>query len=313
MTASAEDFPPAVAPGPGRARRGWRGHAWRTARNILLVYLGLCAAMWFFQNKLIFPGAASQGQKWAIVHPSPAYELIELRTRDGNRTFAAFARAADAARRVRPDAATRPTLVYFYGNGEHLAHALGSVLGFSSMGVNVLAVEYVGYGMADGTPGEKSFYAAADAAYDHLLTRRDVDLAKIIPTGNSIGTAAAVDLAARRPAAGVVCFSPFTSMTAMAREVVPWLPTSLILSHKFNNEEKLRRFTGPAFIAHGRDDFVVPFRMGEALARAAGGKVTFVPIDGAGHNNMFEAGADDLLGKLQAFFEEIAGDGGEAK
>lgn len=292
------------------ASRTWRGHLWRTARNVLLIYLGLCVAMWFFQDKLIFPGAASQGQPWAVVHASAAYELVELCTGEGVRTFAAFVTATDAERRPRADAARRPTLIYFYGNGEHLAHALGAARYFASMGVNVLAVEYPGYGMADGRPGEKSFYAAADAAYDHLLTRSDVDPRRIVPTGLSIGGGPAIDLASRRPSAGLVCFSPFTSMTAMARRVAPWLPTSLLLAHRFDNQTKLRSFTGPVFIAHGRDDEIVPFAMGEALARSAGGSVTFVALEGAGHNNVFEADSERLVAALRAFFDQITGDTG---
>jgi pimeloyl-ACP methyl ester carboxylesterase len=173
------------------------------------------------------------------------------------------------------------------------------------MGVNVLGVEYVGYGMATGKPGERSMYAAADAAYEYLLTRDDVDKAKIVPAGNSIGCAAAIDLASRRPAAGLVCFSAFTTMPAMGRIVIPWLPTSLLLSYKFDNIGKLEKFDGPIFIAHGKIDSIVPFTMSEELRKAARGAVTYVPVEGAGHNDVFDTD-EDLLPKLREFLEQVA-------
>lgn len=261
--------------------------------------------MWSIQNWLIFPGAASRGQKYAILHPSPNYELVELRTSDGHRTVAAFVKARDATRRVRPDAADRPTLIYFYGNAEHLAHAIGGVLQLSTLGVNVLVVEYVGYGMADGSPSEQAMYAAADAAYDHLLTRPDVNRERLVPTGLSIGCAAAIDLASRRPCAGLVCFSPFTSLPEVARDVAPWLPTGLLLSYRFDNLSKIALYPGPVFLSHGRDDEVVPFHMSERLVKAIRGPLTFIPLDGAGHNDVFEIGADGLTEALRTFLDGL--------
>lgn len=288
-------------------RRRWRGHLLRVLRNIALIYLGLCLSMSCLQDKLIFPGAASQGQKYALVLPSDGYDLVELRTAEGQKTYAVFVPAADASRRPLPDAADRATLIYFYGNGDHLANSISWANYFRTMGVNVLAVEYLGYGMAEGRPGEKQMYAVADAAYEHLLTRRDVNPSRIVPTGSSIGCAPAIDLAIRRPAAGLICFSPFTSMTAMGREVMPWMPTGWLLRYRFDNAGKIGQFGGPVFISHGRADDLVPFRMSEELGKLVRGPLTFVPLDGAGHNDVFDSA--ELFVRLREFVNAInAGD-----
>lgn len=297
MPAAPDDPPPTL---PRRPRRLLR---WLAV--LVVAYAGVCVAMWSLQNQMIFPGADSQGQQYATVPPSPAYDLVELRTRDGDRTFAAFVPARTESRQPHPTAVRQPTLIYFYGNGEHLAHALGAAMHFATMGVNVLVVEYVGYGMADGTPSEKSMYAAADAAYDHLLTRPDVDVRKLVPAGMSIGCAAAIDLASRRPCAGLICFSPFTSMPDMARQVAPWLPTRLLLTYRFDNAGKLPKFSGPVFLAHGRGDTIVPFHMSESLRTLVRGPLTFVPVGDAGHNDLFEAGADDLDRALRRFLDGL--------
>lgn len=287
-----------------RTRRGkWY---WRIARSLTFIYIGVSVGLGCLQDKLIFPGAASQGQKTSIVSPSPKFELIELKTATGEKTFAVFATAQDQFRNALPDAATRPTLIFFYGNGEYLACVLGDVTYFRQMGVNILAVEYLGYGMAEGRPGEKQFYASADAAYAHLVARTDVDRNKLIAVGRSIGCAPAIDLAARHKFIGVICFSPFTSLTAMGRHVMPFLPTSLILRHKFDNLSKIKTIDAPIFISHGKLDRIVPFFMSEQLRAAAKGEVTFVPIDDGDHNDLMDAGGEDLDTALRKFIERCA-------
>lgn len=275
----------------------------RGLRNALVIYVGLCVVMGCLQDKLIFPGAATQGTEFARVPESKLYDLVQLRTADGDTIHAVFATATDRFRNPLPDAATRPTLIYFYGNGDCLSNSLGWVSYFRALGVNVLAVEYPGYGMATGKPGEKPLYAAADAGYDYLLTRPDVDRNKLIPTGVSLGCAVAIDLATRRPSAGIVAISPFTSMTAMGREAMPFLPTSLILKYKFDNAMKLQGYERPVFISHGRRDTVIPFWMGEKLATLPAAPVTFVPVDHADHNDVLEKGGDAFTQALQSFFE----------
>jgi uncharacterized protein len=74
----------------------------------------------------------------------------------------------------------------------------------------ILALDYRGYGKSHGRPTESGLYRDADAAYNYLLKtgfRPD----HIILHGESLGTAVAVDLAARRPCAAVVLEAPFTS------------------------------------------------------------------------------------------------------
>ena len=91
----------------------------------------------------------------------------------------------------------------------------------------------------------------------------------------------------------------------MGRYVIPWLPTSLILSYKFDNLSKIKSIDVPIFIAHGRQDRTVPFFMSEELSRAARGRVTFVKYDDADHNDIFEVGGDALEASLREFIEQF--------
>jgi len=206
---------------PARIRRLFR-RTWRLIRIPLLVWLGLLALFASLQARLIFPGAQTQGQPYASVRPPVGAELVTLSTVNGDRVVALFGPALTPAGHHHPEASRRPTLLYFYGNGMCLNDTSEQFDHFRRLGANVLIPEYVGYGMSGGQPSETGCRATADAAYDHLHSRRDVDPRAIVAVGWSLGGAVAIDLASRRPVAGLAAFSTFTSLVEMARRNFPF-------------------------------------------------------------------------------------------
>src|SRR5213075_2809310 len=122
-------------------------------------------------------------------------------------TVAYFGPALDANGQRRADASAQPTLLFFYGNGMCLADCIGLVQHFQKLGINVIGAEYVGYGMSTGKPSETTLYETADACWDHLQTRTDIDRNKVIAGGWSLGGAVAIEVASRRPVIGLMTFS----------------------------------------------------------------------------------------------------------
>jgi fermentation-respiration switch protein FrsA (DUF1100 family) len=290
-------------PRPGRARvRRW---ALRFLRTGVLIYLGLTAVLFALQTKIIFPGAETQGQPEAVVRAGPDEELVTLTTAGGDRVVALFGPALTADGRPDPRATSRPTLLYFYGNGMCLRDAADELERFRRLGLNVLIPEYVGYGMSGGKPGESGCYATADAAYDHLRARRDVDPRFIVVGGWSLGGAVAIDLASRKPVIGLVAFSSFTSMVEMARRNFPFLPASLLLRHRFDNQRNIARVACPILIGHGRLDTLIPYEMSERLTAAAKSPVTRLTIDGAGHNDFYAVGGDQVFDAVRQFVGQL--------
>ena len=104
---------------------------------------------------------------------SRARQPHDRERRSGRRPLRAGAARAEGSPTPRPS--RRPTLLYFYGNGMCLNDALDAFDHFRRLGANVLIPEYVGYGMSGGQPSESGCRATADAAYDHLQRRKDVD------------------------------------------------------------------------------------------------------------------------------------------
>ncbi|HEV3121128.1 MAG TPA: alpha/beta hydrolase [Isosphaeraceae bacterium] len=284
----------------------WRP-VWRVVRIVLLVYLGVALVLSRFQARLIFPGAETKGRPEAAFDPPPDCSLVALRAAGGERVMALFGPALGERGEPLADAEERPTLIYFYGNGMCLRDALDEFQRFRRLGANVLAPEYVGFGLSEGDPSEAGCYATADAAYDYLVNRPGIDRTKIVPAGWSLGAAVAIDLAARRQVAGLATFSAFTSMVDMAQRQFPFLPISLLLRHRFDSEKKIATIDAPILIGHSRDDTLIPHTMADRLERAVPkGQVTRVNVDGADHNEFFAVGAGKIFPALQQFLQRLS-------
>ncbi len=242
----------------------------------------------------------TQGRPDAIIQPRPGYDLIHLTTRDGTAIVAQFGRALDSRGVPAADPEEMPTVIFFYGNGACAAYMAEEFVRFRMLGVNVLMPDYPGYGMSEGKPSEKGFYATADAAYDYLQSQPGIDGNRIIAAGWSMGAAVAIDLASRRKVEGLVTVSAFTNLPAVAHSMVPWFPISLIIRSRFDNLGKIPLVTCPIFIAHGTRDDLVPPEMADRLAAAATVKVLPYRVQGGGHNDVFQAGGEPLWQAIRA-------------
>lgn len=160
----------------------------------------------------------------------------------------------------------QPLLIFFHGNGEVIDFLPDQVAGARALGMGVLLVEYPGYGRSAGKPGEADITATAVAAFNTVARRHDVDPARIVVFGRSLGGGAACALALRQPVRAVILQSPFTSVRAFARQ---FLLPGLMVRDPFDNLAAVRRYAGPLLIFHGRHDDIIPPRHGRELAQAA--------------------------------------------
>jgi pimeloyl-ACP methyl ester carboxylesterase len=91
-------------------------------------------------------------------------------------------------------------------------------------------------------------------------------------------------------------------MKELAHRLFPYMPTSLILKHHFENETKLRQIKCPVLIIHGRHDSIVPFDMSAGL-RAAAPQAQLIELD-TDHNDLFEVGGQALYDRIAAFLDQ---------
>jgi fermentation-respiration switch protein FrsA (DUF1100 family) len=282
----------------------------RTARLTAILYGALLVVLFLAQGWMVLPGRFSRGTPQARFAPPPGTELVHLTTSQGEPVTALFGPALNADGSPRPDDARRPSLLLFYGTGSWLRNFVPRFEGFRRLGVNVLVPEYVGYGLSGGEASEGGCYRTADAAYAYLLSRPDVDLRRVVIGGVSLGGAVAIDLAARKPASGLVTVSTFTTMTAMAGRQVPIAPVSLILHQRFESSRKIRRVHCPILMLHGTADPFIPHAMMGSLAAAATAPVTQVDVPRADHENALSIDGPEPAAHLREFLERVEPGGG---
>lgn len=191
------------------------------------------------------------------------------------------------------------SLLYLHGNAGSLEHRRAILPQLCELGLNVLALDYRGYGMSQGTPSEQGLYADARAAYRWLLDRGEAN--EIFIYGESLGGGPACELAAAVPCGGLILQSTFTTMPELAMLAVPWLPARLLLRSRFDNLAKITRVSAAKLVIHGRLDDVVPFAMGERLFAAALQPKQALWLEAAAHDDVFDVEADCLLRGVERF------------
>jgi fermentation-respiration switch protein FrsA (DUF1100 family) len=132
--------------------------------------------------------------------------------------------------------------------------------------VNILMVEYRGYGESDTvTPNEKGLKLDAEAALQYCLNHPKIDNNLIYVFGRSLGGAVAFHLAgyAQRkgiPLAGVIVENTFSSISSMVDHLMPFLRPikSLVLNIGWDSTVIVPSLTTPLLFLSGSADTLVP-------------------------------------------------------
>ena len=268
-----------------------RARKW--VKPLLLVALALAllyGGVVLFEDRFIYFPERSVGATPAGA--GLAYEDVFFRTEDGVRIHGWFV----------PGGGDALTLLWFHGNGGNLGHRVETLeLLHDELGVDVLMIDYRGYGRSEGRPSEEGLHLDARAALETLLGRRGQDASRVVLFGQSLGAAVAVRLATETEVGAVILEAAFTSIPDLARELYGGLPVGALLRTRFDSEARIARLDVPVLLLHGERDEIVPLEMGERLFAAAREPKHFEVITGARHNDVYlaEGYADALRGFLE--------------
>ncbi len=122
--------------------------------------------------------------------------------------------------------------------------------------------------------------------------------------GHSLGSAVAVELVSRVPAAGLVLDGALTSVVERAQEMFPYAPIRWIAASKYPSIERVGALTLPKLFLHARADEVIPFGYGRRLFEAAAPPKLFVELQG-GHGDAFEVDSAAYFGAIGRFVAEL--------
>jgi fermentation-respiration switch protein FrsA (DUF1100 family) len=237
--------------------------------SALLIYGLYCLGLFLLQRLMIYPRylieAESGGAPQGVVA-----EWVD----------APFGRVETWYMPPPEAAAPSPAVIVAHGNGELIDFLPGEFAPLQAMGLGVLMVEYPGYGRSEGAPSQVRIAEIFRRAYDRLAERPEIDPARIVLFGRSLGGGAVCDLTRYRNARALILVSSFTSARSFARR---YLAPGFLVRDPFDNTAALKRFDGPVLVAHGRQDEVVGFSHAGRLVRAAA-DARLMALD-CGHND----------------------------
>ena len=197
-------------------------------------------------------------------------------------------------------------LIWYHGNAGNIGDRLHNARWFvDRLGVDVVLVDYRGYGRSRGTPDEEGVYLDGLAIYD-AVAARSVRADDIVLFGRSLGGAVAIETALLRPAGALVLESVFRSVPALAREHY-WFVPSAVIRTRMDNESKIRRVQAPTLLLHGDRDGIVPLAHGRRLFELAASPARLHVIEGAGHNDTYLVGGEPYAEMWGAFLRDTAG------
>lgn len=263
----------------------------RIAVIALLTYLFLLVAAMFLERHLIY---------FPMRYPAGSWRPEGLRFED------AWFETADGVKIhgwYLPCPNAKGAVLICHGNGGNITHRVDLLRRLQQqVGVSVLAFDYRGYGRSEGSPSESGVLADARAARAWLAAKEKIAEHDVIPFGESLGGAVAVDLAAIDGARALVLQSTFSSLPDVAAYHYPWLPVRWLMQTQFDSLNKIGNYHGPLFQSHGDDDSIVPYESAQKLFAAANSPKQFLEMPGHDHNDSLPR---DFYDALKAFLERL--------
>ncbi len=265
------------------------------AAGSVAVVAAVLALIWTMQRRLMyFPtsGVPTPGEIGLT-----DVETVTFETTDGLGLSGWFVAASGPSPHV--------TVLVFNGNAGNRAHRGPLAAALHRHGLQVLLVDYRGYGGNPGAPTENGLAADSRAARAYLAGRPDVDLSRLVYFGESLGTAVAVNLAVEHPPAALVLRSPFTSMADVGQHHYPFLPVRLLLRDRFAAIDRIRRIRVPLMVIAGGRDRIVPIDNSRRVYEAAVTPKTLLVLPDADHNDDELLAGDEMIRAIVRFLQPL--------
>lgn len=211
-----------------------------------------------------------------------------------------------------------PTLVHFHGNGEAVGHyvQMGYVPKLlSEVGdMNILLVEYRGYGGSSGTPQLVAMIDDGEA----LLRALNLDPAHCVVYGRSIGSLYALEMAARFPNLGGLFIdsgiagvqSPFLNRMLNGLVTPEGIERRKLIQAEvqqhFNHQAKIAAFQGKLVICHTAKDYIIRAEEAKQLYLWATTSKKELRLYREGdHNSIFHFNGSDMHFALKRLMASI--------
>ena len=268
----------------------------RFAAASVVCAIVLLLLIWTLQRRMIyFPlGQVPPPGEGGLSHVEP----VRFTTADGVELGGWFLAATAASERT--------TVIVFNGNAGNRSHRVELADALNRHGLQVLLMDYRGYGGNAGAPSERGLAADARAARAYLASRPDVDPSRLVYFGESLGAAVAVDLASEHPPAALILRSPFTSLGDVGRYHYPFLPVRWLLQDRYPSVDRIRQIDAPLLVIAGDRDGIVPIEQSRRLYDEAAEPKELLVVAGADHNDVALLAGREMISAIVRFIDQRA-------
>jgi pimeloyl-ACP methyl ester carboxylesterase len=233
-----------------------------TVVAVVVLYAGICGAMFAFQRSLIYyPQPRSDREASTLMTLQVLTETVQVATRPRD--------GSDA-------------LIYFGGNAEDVSRDMPDLAdAFPHSAIYLL--HYPGYGGSSGSPSQQAIFADALALYNRVHSEHP----NIVVIGRSLGSGVAVWIASQHPVSRLVLITPYDSLADAAAHQYPLLPVRWLLRDKFESWRYAPQVTAPTRLIVAENDELIPRSSSDRLrTRFKNAPVSYVVVPGAGHNTI---------------------------
>ena len=244
----------------------------RTLKLLLLFYVLICVALYFFQENLIFfPDKLDKNYKFSFAQP---FEEVNIITEDGTLLNGLLFKSDS----------TKGLVFYLHGNAGSLNNWGDVAKCYTDLRYDVFILDYPGYGKSSGTiKSEAQLLGDILVAYTEMKKKYNEE--RIVVLGYSIGTGLAAKVASTNHPRLLILQAPYYSLTDMMRRTYPIVPTFL-LKYKLKTNENLKNCKMPVVIFHGDKDDVIYYGSSLRLKEEMKAGDTLITLQGQGHNGM---------------------------
>ncbi|XP_039182150.1 protein ABHD13 [Crotalus tigris] len=272
----------------------------------LLIFVSITGILYKFQDVLLyFPEQPSSSRLYVPMPTGIPHENIFIKTKDGVLLNLILLRFTG------DNSSYSPTIIYFHGNAGNIGHRLpNALLMLVNLKVNLLLVDYRGYGKSEGEASEDGIYLDSEAVLDYVMTRSDLDKTKIFLFGRSLGGAVAIHLASENShrISAILVENTFLSIPHMASTLFSFFPMRYLplwcYKNKFLSYRKISQCRMPSLFISGLADQLIPPVMMKQLYELSPARTKRLAIfpDGT-HNDTWQC--QGYFTALEQFIKEV--------
>ena len=197
----------------------------------------------------------------------------------------------------------RAAILYFHGNRGNLGLFNEVFQLLYRLDLQVLAIDYRGYGLSTGRPSEKGVQLDVEAAAT-WFRRHLSDSLPLIYWGRSLGGCFAAYASRQRKPDGLILETAFPSKASMLQYFPQFRPFRIFSRCRLDTVRHLRGHRFPVLVLHGDQDRTVPLEQGRRLFEMLTGPKDLWVVEGADHVNIHRIKPDDYRRRILGFVEE---------